>query len=435
MKNPAYVIIPAFILVLGVASYTTIHAVRESNVLGASTGPIFLAKDGEGGDDSGSGSGGGSDSGSGSNSGSGDDSHQPPPPPPPQGGESQNTGSTQGGAPPQSGPQGGQETGTNNSSESDKVLCTGPDGKQFQTSLRACNELNSHFGQQTVFTDLSKSATPKPKTTPTRKPSGKPDTRKRTGTENRPPRLGSGEGELRHSTGEGELRLGTGEGRLRRPEQIGTPEGRLEDGTGEAGLRPRVPFNLKGGKGKIELKKEGENVSIKTKNDDGTEQSLSEDEAFDQLNQMLEEQDLELQKSADNNITIKNGDVEAESDLPVGVDPSTNQVTVETSQGSQDLNVQPQEAVDNLLNNQILSNVEQKVATDEAGGTPQTTNLAQITELQGKPVFKIKGVKKKKLFGVIPVAFQKTVFSSADTGKVVQTDETALNKLLEALSL
>ncbi|MBI2430972.1 MAG: hypothetical protein HYV39_03080 [Candidatus Levybacteria bacterium] len=53
----------------------------------------------------------------------------------------------------------------------------------------------------------------------------------------------------------------------------------------------------------------------------------------------------------------------------------------------------------------------------------------------GKEVaYKIKGVKHKRVFGLIPVAIQKDVFVSAKSGRVIDEQMTFFNRLLEKLS-
>ena len=82
------------------------------------------------------------------------------------------------------------------------------------------------------------------------------------------------------------------------------------------------------------------------------------------------------------------------------------------------------------MNENVLSSVESQVS--QQNGT--LSQKATLTEVNNELVFAVKGVLQKKLLGLIPVAFAKTGFVSATTGRITKTDETLINRILETIS-
>jgi hypothetical protein len=182
----------------------------------------------------------------------------------------------------------------------------------------------------------------------------------------------------------------------------------------------------------IELKSEDDKVVVKAKKSDGTEVELEQDETLDKLNEDLTEDDLEIGTSSTNGTTITKGEVEAETHFPLTVDPVTHTLTVTTPAGSKQVTVLPDEAVQNVLQTRLIDTVENEV--NSGADTTSITKKIRLNEVDNELTFEIKGIKQKKLLGIIPIAFVKTTFVSAQTGQVLKTDETLINKLLELLS-
>lgn len=123
---------------------------------------------------------------------------------------------------------------------------------------------------------------------------------------------------------------------------------------------------------------------------------------------------------------MKNADVETETEFPLSVDPTTKTLTVTTPSGVKTVTVLPNQAIANMLANHAVNEVE----TDPSTGIKQII----LTEVNNEPTFEIKGRNNKHLFGVFPVSVPKTLFVSAQTGQVVQTDENLGGKILEVIS-
>jgi len=270
------------------------------------------------------------------------------------------------------------------------VDCIGPDGKHFQTTFKACYELNHSFHHDNFsFTAL--------------KPT-KPNSTHEFNTS-----LSSPSAEF------GKLPLN------------------LKGGSGSTSAR-FIQQKLKGdlGKGGIELKNDSNKTTAQFKMPDGSAVEIDEKQALDEINNQLSSLGINIEKSAGNNFSIKKNNVKAQTNLPLSLDPSTKDLTITTAGGVKTIKVLPDEAIQRafLAGNINSSEGESKTASASAATTPQTT----LTSLNNEAVFKINGFSNKKALGFIPVSFAKTVFVSAENGSIVKTDETFFSKLLEAFS-
>ncbi len=185
-------------------------------------------------------------------------------------------------------------------------------------------------------------------------------------------------------------------------------------------------------RGQIEIKQAGAHLDISEKNPNGSETQISSQNAFEDINSLLAPRDISVSSSSAEGVFIKNNDVEASTKLPNSVDPTTRQITVTTPSVFHILTVLPQQAVQGILNSKVLSQVQ---STAKVGGNAsQSLQSATLTTLNNVPGFQVNGVSQKNLFGVLPVAFAKTVYVSSQTGAIVKIDESTLNKLLELFS-
>lgn len=384
-KSPTYfyyaVLTLAVVAVL--ASGKMYSGITKPHVLGASTGPVLLAD--HGGDSGGDSNGGDGGSGSGSSN---------------PGSSSQDSGSgSSGGGSTTSG-----DSGNNNSessstvsnnlttstsvADSTKVDCIGPDGRHFITEFHDCQELNQKWGNSTFnFTPLA------------------------TQTENK----------------------------QEKPEPSVTPEQKdtTEQTTG------KVEVQTEGNKGELNLQSQGLHIEIKREDngqvtihahqEGGREITLKSD-ALDQINQTLKDQEVEVSTTSANTLTITSHNVAAHTTLPISIDPSTNTLAITTPAGTKDVNVLPNKAVESLISSRVLSNVLSE-SSSEATNSANPTTVIGLTTQNSEPVFQVQGVKEKRLLGIFPVAFPKTVTVSAQTGQVLNTQESLINKFLESLSI
>lgn len=343
-----------------------VGGITKVHVLGATTGPVFLADHGT--DDNGS-SGGGSDAGgSGGSSGT-------------SGSGSSGIGASGSGLS-GSGSDGQAGTAINSLvSGSTTVDCVGPDGRHFTTGYHDCQELNQKWGKSNFsFTTLTTDheAGTSAQVTPTEVPDPTRDSHK-------------------------------------------TIDIELQNNRGKFTVTQAATLHLETQDG---------HVVVKAKEDSGNEVELNGEDAIDQINKSLESDGIEVSQSGHNTLAIKRASVSAETVFPLSIDPITHELTITTPSGVKQVTVLPDQAVHALIESKLMTNVASQSSTDSA----ETTQVATLTELNNQAVFEIQGVSQKHFFGLFPVGFAKTAFVSATTGQVVQLNESALNKLLEAFS-
>ncbi|GEM_PF-2296104 len=397
-----FLVIGISIFVLAFVAWFGYTSFDRPHVLGVS---VLLAKDG--GSDS---SGGAGDSGhheessgrSGSSGGSGS-----------LGGRSSNGGgisnSGSGSSNSGSNSSGGSNSGSSNSGGSGNasstvqpqtfVDCIGPDGKHFQTSFKSCSELNNDWGHSNFsFTILKPISNPTANTFRIKPQEVKHD------ISSTPKNDAQEKPEIeRHKT-------------LQETRKEQEREKELEsEGT------------------ELKIEEEENGLKVKVKKPDGTEVELEEKDALEQVNKELDDLGLKIEKTATNEVTLRGNGVEAETHLPISVNPKTKTITVTTPGGVKTVTVFPDQAVERVLQTGIVNSIETKTelnSSSEAKLIPQTT----LTHINNEAAFQVKGFANKKVLGVFPVSFAKTVFVSAENGRIVRTDETLVSKLLELLS-
>lgn len=363
-------------------------------VLGAKT---VLAK---GGDDSGGGDSGGSHDGGGSNSGSGSS-----------GGSSNSgsSGSSGGGGSSgseNSGGSGGSSTSGGGSSVSDntKVVCTGPDGKQFETSFKGCNELNKAWNKEVRFTIKPNQEVQKietrtsvisPSVSKAAESEVENETEKETGLQT--------ENETKLSETKTEVRLSDGE-RIRTTARDG---------------RTRIDITSGGIKTRFEVK--DDKVIVKAEQEDGTETELADD-ALAKIDDRLAKDDIKVATAGAGQFLLQKGDVKAITSFPISVDLATNTLFITTPNGQKAVTILPEKAMQNLLAAHIIN-----VATS-AG------QLIALDEKNGIPVYEVKGVSSQRLFGLIPIGINKEITVSAETGNALSIRESLGQRILDAIS-
>lgn len=152
-----------------------------------------------------------------------------------------------------------------------------------------------------------------------------------------------------------------------------------------------------------------------------------------QINQSLGNPNLQIIPNSTNGLTIKSGNVQAETNLPISLDPITKSLAVTTPNGTKDLTILPDQAVQNVLDKNILSSVLSS-ANQMTPNVASANKTIALTNINNQPAFAIQGISNSKLLGIFPVAFPKTVYVSAQNGKVLQTQESFVNQLLQSIS-
>lgn len=124
----------------------------------------------------------------------------------------------------------------------------------------------------------------------------------------------------------------------------------------------------------------------------------------------------------------ENSKVEVQGDFPITVDKTSKQLSVTTADGVKNLTVLPDTAVNNVLGLGVVS----EITTDAKTGKNSVTLK---TDANGNLVYEINGVKFEKLFGIFNVSIDKTTQISAQSGQLTSTQQSAISKLLDLLSI
>lgn len=129
--------------------------------------------------------------------------------------------------------------------------------------------------------------------------------------------------------------------------------------------------------------------------------------------------------------------VQALTDLPISVDLNTNILTVTTPAGEKQVTVLPDQAVQNMLAANVIDRLGGEALVEQVRqGNVQT--LGQVIELGVRndvPVFVIQGIKEQRFLGFLPVTTDVTVTVSAETGEVVDTQQSVLDTVVDFFSV
>lgn len=170
--------------------------------------------------------------------------------------------------------------------------------------------------------------------------------------------------------------------------------------------------------GKIVVKKESEEDANLTTNETGEVENKFENE--------MEKEGISIASDTAKPTFTKNN-VRAASNFPLSFNPETKTLIVTTPTGEKTLAVLPDQAVENMLKNNILSNI-----ATESSGTQSAQ--ATVTTYDGTLSYEIDGEKIHRIFGILPIKTPVKVFVSAETGKPLAQRQTMLTSLIDFLS-
>lgn len=154
----------------------------------------------------------------------------------------------------------------------------------------------------------------------------------------------------------------------------------------------------------------------------GANQSNLEAGVLDLINGAFVDDSLTIQSTAQTGFVLTKDGVSALFPYPLTVDLSAHRIFVRMPQGLQRVTVFPDTAVKNALNTRKITDI-----------MPKKQIL--IEQFEGQTVYKITGIKKVRLFGLIPVSIVKNVRVSLDSGIVVQTEESLTNRILDSMAM
>lgn len=129
---------------------------------------------------------------------------------------------------------------------------------------------------------------------------------------------------------------------------------------------------------------------------------------------------------------LRHKGVEAETENELRHDPTaSNSLLLTTPSGNTHILILPDQAIQTVLTHNHLTSV---LGEDGASSSADLESKIKLTIKGDQAVFEVKGIKKEKFLGFIPVNIHKTADVSASTGEVVSTSESFLGRLTDFLS-
>lgn len=192
---------------------------------------------------------------------------------------------------------------------------------------------------------------------------------------------------------------------------------------------------------KLRLERKDGRTIIKLENAQGEETELGpaqENEVF----KIEERADKGLVKvrAAGEKFVVTEASISATTKFPLSVNLETNELTVTTPAGEKVVTVLPAQAVRNMLAANVIDQVSgvpftrdvESVATEPGATLEQIINLT--TTREGVIGYEIPGVKVKRVLGFIRVEIPKTAVVSAETGEILQVQQSPLSTFLDLVS-
>lgn len=173
----------------------------------------------------------------------------------------------------------------------------------------------------------------------------------------------------------------------------------------------------------------------------------TENELGDRIENEFEAQNEIEIASGGGDIILKKDKVKARTGFPLSIDLATNQLIVTRPDGStKAVTVLPDKAIENFMKHKKINLVEPPDPSgtpsaeqgdntgSESAETSEDGTQVSLIERDDQLVYEIKGKKKLKLLGFIPVTAPTTGYVSAETGDVVAEEKPLLTTILDILS-
>lgn len=191
------------------------------------------------------------------------------------------------------------------------------------------------------------------------------------------------------------------------------------------------------GKLKVKYSVENGKIKLETENEASEGSKLSEkeeDDAQDELENELEKEGIKIATTG-GQLAIAKNKYAATTNFPLSIDVNTRQLIVTTPAGQKVVTILPDEAIQNMLATGVISKIESQAADASLNqDLGSLDGVVRLEERDSEMVYKIKGEKDRKLFGIIPISTSTTAYVSAQSGKLVAEDQSLLANLIKLLS-
>ncbi|KKT45803.1 MAG: hypothetical protein UW37_C0041G0008 [Candidatus Gottesmanbacteria bacterium GW2011_GWA2_44_17] len=173
---------------------------------------------------------------------------------------------------------------------------------------------------------------------------------------------------------------------------------------------------------KLKLKSETGILKLEAETEDGERTELGEDDAIE-IEDRHDDKIRVATGSSDREMTFSRNRVRARTNFLLSVDLNTNELIVTTPNGVKRVTVLPDQAIANLLANDVIDRLE-----------PENETELELTEEDGVPTYEVAGESDQKLLGLLSVKIKSRVKVSAETGEVVRTEKAILARLIDLFS-
>lgn len=186
---------------------------------------------------------------------------------------------------------------------------------------------------------------------------------------------------------------------------------------------------------KVRLERRADRVVIKAEREDGTEVELADDTLF-KIDDRLAKSNIKVETAGGNEFLVLRNTTGALTNFPISLDLATNALIINTPAGQKTVAILPDTAVQNLLAANIIDRLGNQALQNEVSNNtlPKIDRLITLGEQNDIPVYEINGFDNQRLLGLIPVIVEKDVTVSAETGEVVATQESLVNRVLDLVS-
>lgn len=198
-------------------------------------------------------------------------------------------------------------------------------------------------------------------------------------------------------------------------------------------------IEVENGSVKLKYKIENGQVVINVENEDGEELEL-EDEDLEELEMevedVLEDDNVRLIPSLNNQLALTQNNIAALTNFPLSINIETKELIITTPAGQKIITVLPDEAVENLLNTGIINKID-NLTSENILSEDQInpfTGIIKIETYDDKIVYKVKGEKTHRVFGIIPINAPVTAFVSTDSGLPIAKEQSLLTNFIDLLS-
>lgn len=205
-------------------------------------------------------------------------------------------------------------------------------------------------------------------------------------------------------------------------------------------LKKKIEINqIKSKANKIEseseIEVEGDKIKIKQKMKDARGRETESEMQLENGEELqVESKDgdetkkFKLRARKDNRLEVEKDGVKISTKLPISINENNELVVTRPDGTTKIVAVMPDQALKMLREQNITPD---ETLTDDNG---DSTGLPELEEEDGQSVYKIDGEKKERILGLFKVAYKTKAVVSAETGEIVRTEVSNLDRFLSLFS-